>query len=141
MGLDRELWPSGGGLLGKATTPGIADHGGCDRPPDLLLGAGAIVPRLQPQNDTALRHGRVAGDGEHPIGLGNGKGNGFQLLGVGVGVFDGGSLGTAEHGHDVPLILDRGELAFQRREQEITRSGHGQTDHENERAHGECALQ
>ena len=93
---------------------GDGNHLRRDGAADLLLRALTLVPRLDAQNDAALRDGRIAGDHEHAIRLRHGERNLLELLGVGVGVFDGGAFRAAEHGDDVALILDRGELALER---------------------------
>ena len=141
IGFSRAPWPSGGGLLGKATTPGTATISGA-----IDLAISCWVRSRSPhgvsrRDDAALRDGGIAGDREHAVGLRHLQRDLLELLGVGVAVFDGGALGPAEHGEDVALVLDRRELALQGVEQEIARAGHGEPDQQHDRTHRERALE
>ena len=73
----------------KGDDAGDRHHLRCEFGGDLLLGAGALIPRLELQECGSLRHGGPAGDHEIALGFRNLGEDLLELLGVAVGVLDG----------------------------------------------------
>ncbi len=78
---------------------------------------------------------------EHAVGLGHLERDLLELLGIGVGVFDGGALGPRNTAKMLPWSSTGASSLLSVVKQKIARAGHGQADQKHERPHRERTLQ
>ena len=135
MGEERGDWPSDGGLVGKACTPGsAASFGWSDR-------AGSLLPGLEPQHGVALGHHREAGHrlvGGH---LGDVLVDLLHALEVAGGVAHRGALWRHDTAVDDPAVLHRRQLALDGLEQGRAACAHDQAQHHHPSAMGQRERQ